>query len=120
MSRLPIDFSDLYWFKKAQAAAAAAAAAAVALSSAGDDDDDDNDSDDDSSDYSDFSDDDEETEYCVVDFNFYRGNDDGELVVKELAVCIQSLAREQSWVFMPPYPKTALKPDIALTVDNHK
>jgi len=88
MSRLPIDYVDEWWYKPL----AVAPAKAVESSSS---DDDENESDDDSSDYSDFSDGEEDTEYCVVEFSFYRGND-GELVVKELSVCVQSLKQEES------------------------
>ena len=39
--------------------------------------------------------------FCIVEFDYYRGND-GNIVVKELAIVFLPELRRQHWVFLPP------------------
>src|SRR5271156_6551058 len=45
--------------------------------------------------------------FCVVDFNFYQGIN-GEIIIKELAICAPETRRHQLWVFREPYPQNQL------------
>src|SRR5438270_13284509 len=44
----------------------------------------------------------DEDAFCVIEFSSYTGKN-GELVVKELAICAPESNRQQCWIFQPPH-----------------